>query len=340
MLTAALPLAASLATLIAAATGDIDRCRAADVAFDVTTMIEACGAAADDPASDSLARGDALRRLALGYQLSGHNDDAEAALVRLLVLFPNATLTADLGPRWDALLARARQRVQRDGALAVDVEILDEGATVAVRVLDRLGRVRRAELLVGDAAAVSLGRVDDAPGRVVFSGSLPRPTSPHEEVTVRFVAWDGSELERRTVRAAVASPLPSPTTPSTEAGSSGAPATRATGAAATDPATTTTGVVAIVLGAPLVVGGVALGTVTAYELYLHRVPCAEGPELCAPMSVFFDQYRSTERDRFFTTDGPAFLVVSLGATVVGALLSTGGALLLATPPDDETASAR
>ncbi len=329
MLTAAL--------LVVATTTDIERCRAADLAFDATAMIGACSAAADDPASDSLTRGEALRRLALGHQLNNDGASAEATLRRLLVLFPNATLTADLGPRLEELLARARQRLRREGSLAVDVDLVKHGAALTVRVLDRLGRVRRADLIGSGAAPVTLERADEAPGRIVFSGALPANLDAHEAVAVHLVAWDGSELEQHTVRAALEPARDAQLGADGSGALGGDPAAKL---AHQEPgvATTTTGATALAVGAPLFLVGAALGAIASYELFLDRIPCTDGGRMCVPETVFFGMYQGIERERFLTTDGPALLLLGVGTASIGALLSAGGAWLLVAPPHDAAAS--
>lgn len=297
-------------TVLAASLVDaIDECRTRRDDFEVDATIRACSAAADDASLDVASRIFALRLLAGAHVLKKDEHAAELILVRMLAFDGDAAPAPDDGPDFRRLLERARVRVLDERALDVRFVRNDVGRATAVRIVDRHGRVARAELVVGDART-PLPRLDEAPG----VSSFPLPSSVvdgegdalDDDAHVVVTGWTNKVLRQAPVALAPLAAGP------------------ATSVADMPPdALDTFGWILVGTGGALALTGVAFGSALMIDLSV-REPCPADPAGCVPNKpMLFGIYPATQRADLFAHQ-TAWLTASTAAIGAGALIAAAG----------------
>lgn len=283
----------------------VDECRMRRDAFEVDAAIRACRAAADDASLDVPSRIFALRLLAGAHLLKEDEHAAEMVLVRMLAFDGDAAPAADDGPEFRRLLERARARVF--DARALDVRLIRDvvGRATAVRIVDRYGRVARAELVAGEART-PLPRLDEAPG--VSSFVLPAGVDDTADGDVHVVVTGWTNKVLRHARIA-----PEPAAPVAAASVADMPHDERE----------TLGFVLVGAGGALAVVGAIFGTALLWDLNV-REPCPSDPSGCVPnRALLFGIYPATQRGDLFAHQ-TAWLLGTSTAVSAGTLIAVAG----------------
>ncbi len=156
-----------------------DECLSADESFDYERALTACQAAVDAAQERPDERAQALAVLAAAQAHLGKKRDAQRTYRALLTLDP-AFVPSDMrGPKVRKWFKQARRRWRRKARLRIEHDLPDLGPPMVVRyrIVDKLDRIARADVVLtpaaGEPVTVALREGDKDGRRRVFEAALP-----------------------------------------------------------------------------------------------------------------------------------------------------------------------
>jgi hypothetical protein len=138
----------------------VAECKRLDEQFDTKAMVSVCEASAANSTA-VVDRVESLRLLAIAQVTNGQDEAAQAAFLRMLVISPTTTLSAEASPRVRSIFDDAAKQLSRDGKISATISPLIPPQTsgpvaVEVSLSDPLRRIAamHIELAAGEQRGV------------------------------------------------------------------------------------------------------------------------------------------------------------------------------------------